>query len=214
VLSMFYVDDGLVAARTDVEADALVELVASIFEIRALGEPKDFLGIEISQDHAANTITITQKSKASALAAELGVSGCRGVLPMQSEVYAGLRAAHPGVPMADKQLYQRVLGSLLHLAQCTRPDIALPVSALAAYAAAPTKEHHVGTHEEVQRAGLSPCMGEQCPEVARSRLPLLLQQWKRSIKPVVRQPGKGCHCSRHSGSLLQCLETFHWWDLS
>jgi hypothetical protein len=44
VLSMFYVDDGLVvAARTDVEADALVELVASIFEIRALGEPKDFL---------------------------------------------------------------------------------------------------------------------------------------------------------------------------
>jgi hypothetical protein len=36
-----------VAARTDVEADALVELVASIFEIRALGEPKDFLGIQI-----------------------------------------------------------------------------------------------------------------------------------------------------------------------
>jgi hypothetical protein len=130
VLSMFYVDDGLVAARTDVEADALVELVASIFEIRALGEPKDFLGIEFSRDHAANTITITQKSKASALAAELGVSGCRRVLPMPSEVYAGLRDAHSGVPMADKQLYQQVLGSLLHLAQCTRPDIALPVSAL------------------------------------------------------------------------------------
>jgi hypothetical protein len=25
---------------------------------------------------------------------------------------------------------------------------------------------------------------------------------------------EGCHCSRHSGSLLHCLETFHWYDLS
>jgi hypothetical protein len=45
VLTMFYVEDGLVAVRTDVEADALVELVASILEMRALGEPKDFLGL-------------------------------------------------------------------------------------------------------------------------------------------------------------------------
>jgi hypothetical protein len=153
LLSMFYVDDGPVAAHTDVEADAMVELVASIFEIRALGKPQDFLGIEISRDHAANTIvmTIAQKSKALALAAELGVSGSRRVLPMPAEVYAGLRAAHPGVPMADKQLYQRVLGSLLHLAQCTRPDIALPVSALA-YAAAPTKEHHAALVDIISTA--------------------------------------------------------------
>jgi hypothetical protein len=44
VLAMIYVDDGLVAARTAREADALVELVASMFAIRALGEPKDFFG--------------------------------------------------------------------------------------------------------------------------------------------------------------------------
>jgi hypothetical protein len=92
VLSMFYMDDGLVvAAGTDVEADALVELVASIFEIRALGKPNDFLAIQISRDHAANTITITQRSKASALAAKLGVSRSHRVLPMPAEVYAGLR---------------------------------------------------------------------------------------------------------------------------
>jgi hypothetical protein len=127
VLSMFYVDDKLVAARTD--ADALVELVASIFEIRALGEPKDFLGIEISRDHAANTITITQKSKASALAAELGVSGSHRVLPMPAVVYAGLRAAHSGVPMADKQLcISECLAacSTLHSAR----DLTLPFQSL------------------------------------------------------------------------------------
>jgi hypothetical protein len=58
VLAMFYVDDGLVAAKTVEQADALVELVASMFAIRALGEPEDFLGIQISRDRAARTITI------------------------------------------------------------------------------------------------------------------------------------------------------------
>jgi hypothetical protein len=47
VLAMFYVDDGLVAAKTVVEADALVDLVGSMFEIRKIGEPEDFLGIHI-----------------------------------------------------------------------------------------------------------------------------------------------------------------------
>jgi hypothetical protein len=39
------------------------------------GDPNDFLGIQISLDHAADTITITQKGKSSALATELGVPG-------------------------------------------------------------------------------------------------------------------------------------------
>jgi hypothetical protein len=94
MLSMFYVDNGLVAAGTDVEADALVELVASIFEITALVEPKDFLGIEISQDNSANTITITQKSKSSAFAAELDPEECypagRGLCRIKSCSARGL----------------------------------------------------------------------------------------------------------------------------
>jgi hypothetical protein len=56
VLAMFYVDDGMVAARNDVEADALVDVIASIFEIRRLGEPQDMLGIEISRYLAAGTV--------------------------------------------------------------------------------------------------------------------------------------------------------------
>ena len=47
-LVMFYVDDGLVAARSAADADAVVRLVASLFEIREIGEPQDFLGIRIT----------------------------------------------------------------------------------------------------------------------------------------------------------------------
>jgi hypothetical protein len=43
---------------------------------------------------------------------------------------------------ADKLEYQRIVGSLLPLAQCTRPDIALAVGALAAFCAVPSEKHH------------------------------------------------------------------------
>jgi hypothetical protein len=169
VMAMFYVDDGLVAAHTADEADALVDLVSSIFEIRALGEPKDFLGIEISRDLTAGTITITQESKALALAAQVGVSQSQRALPMSSETYAGLWAAQPWEPMTDKLEFQRTLGSLLHLAQCTRPDITLPVSALAAFAAAPSEMHHGALLDVVRSVGSSAARGIT---YGRKRLPL------------------------------------------
>jgi hypothetical protein len=64
------------------------------------------------------------------------------MVPMSPEVFGGLRGAQPGEPMADKLQYQRVVGSLSHLAQCSRPDIALPVAALAAYSSAPSTQHY------------------------------------------------------------------------
>jgi hypothetical protein len=77
---MFYVEDGLVAAKTAAEEDALVDLVGSMFEIRKFGEPQDFLSIHICRDCSAGTITVDQEDKAEALAAEVGVSGeCRMV---------------------------------------------------------------------------------------------------------------------------------------
>jgi hypothetical protein len=98
VLSMFHVDDGLVAARTTAEADALVELVGSVFEISALVEAKDFLRIEISRDLAVGTIS--QESKALALETQLGVTRSQRAFPMSPETYAGFVGNHAGTCMA------------------------------------------------------------------------------------------------------------------
>jgi hypothetical protein len=69
------------------------------------------------------------------------VSGERRAVPMSPETFAGLRVAAVGDAMADVDAYRSSLGSLLHLAQCTRPDIALAVGALASYAKAPSQAH-------------------------------------------------------------------------
>jgi hypothetical protein len=74
-------------------------------------------------------------------------------VPTTQEVFGELRGAQPGEPMADKPRYQRVVGSLLHLAQCTRPDIALPVAALAAYSSAPSAHHYAVLLDVVRYVG-------------------------------------------------------------
>jgi hypothetical protein len=91
---MFYVDDGLVAAKTAAEADALVDLVRSMFEIQKLGEPQDFLGIHIFRDRSAGTITVDQEDKAEALAAEVGVSGECRLVPMTETQKGVLEIVH------------------------------------------------------------------------------------------------------------------------
>jgi hypothetical protein len=150
---MFYVDDGLVAARTAEEADGLVKLVGSMFAIRELGEPTDFLGIQIERDEKAGTVSIHQTDKAVALAKALKVDGVKKLTPLTPEVFSSLRAAQPGEQMTDKVAYQAVVGSLLHLVQCTRPDLALAVGALAAYCSAPSAAHHAALLDVVRYVG-------------------------------------------------------------
>jgi hypothetical protein len=82
----------MVAARTPTEADALLDLVAGI-SICKLGGPQDMLGIEISSDLDAGTITICQSSKAQSLAAAFGVEGEGCAILMTLVAYGGLSLA-------------------------------------------------------------------------------------------------------------------------
>jgi hypothetical protein len=90
VLAMFSVDDGLVAAKTAEQADALVELVASMFAIRELGEPEDFLGIQISRTWPRAPSASSKSTKLLGLVAGLGWGG-GGAVPMSPEMYSGLQ---------------------------------------------------------------------------------------------------------------------------
>jgi hypothetical protein len=153
VFAMFYVDDGLVAAHTAEEADALVDLIAGIFKIWRMDEPSDMLGIGIEHDRAVGTITIRQSAKAHALAAPFGIEGERRATPMTPAAQLELRAAQDGGDLAEVEAYQSGIGSLLHLAQCIRPDLVAPVGALAAYCAKPTAAHYAAMLDVVRYVG-------------------------------------------------------------
>jgi hypothetical protein len=152
---IFHVDDGMVAALTAAEAVALVDLVVGMFSIHKLEEPQDMSGIEISRDREAGTITIHQASKAQSLATAF-VEGERCATPtshVTPVVYGEMQAAREGDDMADKEAYQSGIGSLLHMAQCVRSDIAAPVGALAAFSSAPTAAHNVAMLNAICHVG-------------------------------------------------------------
>jgi hypothetical protein len=111
VLTMFYVDDILVVARTDEEAEGLVDLIASIFKTRRLEEPRDMLGIEIDRNCQAGTITIRQSEKARVLAETFGVLEKGQATPMTPAAQGSLRAERDGDVMADKERYMSGMGA-------------------------------------------------------------------------------------------------------
>ena len=159
VICMFYVDDGLAPALSDEEAEALVGLVASMFAIRRLGEPEDVLGIEVLRDWDAGTITLCHERKAVALAETFGNSGQRRSGPMSPAVSGDLHGARNGEERADKVEFQSGIGNLLHIAQCTRPDIAVSVGALAAFTSEPTAENFEAMLDVVRYVGSTAARG-------------------------------------------------------
>jgi hypothetical protein len=184
-LAFFDVDDGILAANSDFKADAIVNIIASMFKIRKLGVPTDFLGIHIQRNCERGTISIHQEDKAMALAIDLGVSGQRKATPMTPETFAGLWMAKTGEPMAGKEQYQATIGSLLHLAQSTRPDIALPVGALAAYSAA-SAPHREAILDEVRYV------------VCTAGRRISFGGWAAPVEVWCDANGAACHDTRHS----------------
>jgi hypothetical protein len=72
---------------------------------------------------------------------------------MTPVVYREPQAARECDDMAGKEAYQSGIGSLLHMAQCLRPDIAAPVGALAAFCSAPTAAHFVAMLNVIRYVG-------------------------------------------------------------
>lgn len=136
--------------------------------IRVIGEPTDFIGIQVERDRPAGTITIHQADKALALAAAAGVQGVEA-LPMNPAVFTQLRAAVDGEAMADVSEYRSWIGSLLHLAGGTRPDIQLAVNALASYGSAPSAAHRAALLHLITYVG---CTAERGITYGRSAEPL------------------------------------------
>jgi hypothetical protein len=93
---MFYVDDGLAVAKTAAEADALVDLIGSMFEIRKIGEPEDFLGIHICRDRGR------AGWRAWPLAGCLHLGGAPGTWRCQRPCVRRARASRR-VPLAELQ---------------------------------------------------------------------------------------------------------------
>lgn len=139
VYLLTYVDDILIITG---DMTAMAEIKAKIqaaFEARDLGPASFFLGMDIHRDRKARSITLGQNRLTMDLLEKYDMAECK---TRSTPLGTSLRLTKHGEPLDTATCsYSQLIGSLMYLSVCTRPDISQAVGALARYMASPTIEH-------------------------------------------------------------------------
>jgi hypothetical protein len=138
-LLITYVDDILIVTNNTATRDSIKTNLMKAFAARDLGPSTFFLGMDITRDRAARTIKLGQNRHIADLLTKFNMSEAKIVGTPSS---TSIRLTKEGEPLDTAAFpYSTLVGSLMYLSICTRPDIAQAVGALARYMAKPTTVH-------------------------------------------------------------------------
>ena len=135
-----YVDDIVLAGRDEARIQEVKQMLARKFDIKDLGRLTYFLGMSVVQDQGALTTWIGQPAYTKKLLGKQKMGDCK---PVGTPVSPGshLVKATDDEDAVEQQLYQSLVGSLMYLSVCTRPDLAYAVGILARFSSKPNRSH-------------------------------------------------------------------------
>ncbi|CAI7892518.1 unnamed protein product [Closterium sp. NIES-54] len=127
---LVYVED-LVFAIVDTEALAHVKSeLQKRHTCTDLGELTSYLGLRITRDRAQRTITLTQSHMVQQVFQRFGLTYSS---PLSTPTGHSLSAPPLDQSVESSGPYPKLVGCLIYLMTCTRPDLAYPLSILARY---------------------------------------------------------------------------------
>ncbi|CAI6000904.1 unnamed protein product [Closterium sp. NIES-64] len=131
---LLYVDD-LVFATADTAGLAYVKSeLQKRHTFTDLGELRSYLGLQITRDRARRTITLTQSHMVQQVLQRFGFTySSPQATPLPTR--HSLSALPSDEPVEWSGSYAELVGCLMYLMTCTRPDLAYPLSILARYVA-------------------------------------------------------------------------------
>lgn len=141
---LVYVDDILIAAKELDKVLAVKAALSEVFEARDLGPASIFLGMSIQRDRGSrssrSSLRLSQAGMARRLVQQFGLQDCK---PRQLPLSPALQLSAGQGDLLDKETssYSQLVGSLLYLSVCTRPDIAHAVGVLTKFMSAPSSTH-------------------------------------------------------------------------
>lgn len=136
-----YVDDVLISCLNDKQAHQIAQQLEKSFKLRYLGEVKNYLGIEV--DKVINGYNLSQSQKIAQLLNKWRMSDCKTAKTPMEVDNKGAANEEENQP-CDVEHYKSLLGSLLHIALWTRPDITNAVNVLSRKACKPTLQDWTG----------------------------------------------------------------------
>lgn len=121
------------------------------FEMKGLGEAKSFLGLEIQQDKSKGEVKISQSRYIRKTIEKFGMADCKSVgtpadlnVKLEEETSDSMEDTtkkENDAAFKDRYLEAEKLGSLLYIAQLTKPDIAKSVNAVSRFYKKPKNIH-------------------------------------------------------------------------
>ena len=125
-----YVDDVMIFSNDSGWTTQTKMFLDGHFRMKDLGAAKNCLGIRITR--TKDTISLDQEAYVEAMLVKFNMGNCKPAkVPMMEKLNKGMspKNEQETVQMADVP-YQEAVGSLMYLAQCTRPDILYAVNQL------------------------------------------------------------------------------------
>ena len=147
VISVVWVDELIIAGSN---TDVLKEFKESLmmrFKMKDLGKLSWFLGIQFKCEN--DFIEMSQSKYVEKILSRFNMSNCK---PKAIPCELGANKASTGneIEFENANLYREIVGSLIYLMTCTRPDLCYIVTYLSQYLSKPMKSHY-GMAKQVLR---------------------------------------------------------------
>jgi hypothetical protein len=142
---VLYVDNMLLASYDKSEIDFIKQKLKSEFEMKDLGAAKKILGIQIYRDKDKNMLFLNHHDYVIKILRKFNMFDCKPVtLPLANH----FKLSSDFCPKTDEEFdrmskipYANVIGSVMYLMVCTRPDLAFSISILSRFMSNPGEEH-------------------------------------------------------------------------
>lgn len=131
-----HVDDILIAGVTQKQIDEIENKLSKLFQIKNLGQIKNYLGIEATKDEHGN-FQICQSNYIKQTVREFGLLDAKPVKTPMDLCYG---KGGDSKILENNTKYRKLIGHLLYISVNTRPDISAAVSILAQKVSQPTTE--------------------------------------------------------------------------
>jgi len=125
-----YVDDMILFAESLAALSAVKRDIQGLMQCKDLGELQHYLGMELTRDRSARTISLSQSFYINSILQRFDMSlahPCATPIELDHGLVPASSSCTPPRP------YPELVGSLMYAMMCTRPDLAFPVSVLSRF---------------------------------------------------------------------------------
>ncbi|KAJ1033348.1 hypothetical protein NDA13_001340 [Ustilago tritici] len=142
VLLAVYVNDLLIIGATASQVQSIWQQLSSVFSITNQGNVSHIIGLNVHYDQEAHTLSIDQSGYIEGVIVKFGMDQAWTASTPATESINSLKPREGDTASTEEvQYYTSLIGSLLWIAQGTRPDIMFTVGRCAQFVANPSGKH-------------------------------------------------------------------------